>query len=52
LFKFTEVLERNIRPIQVQTLSVGKSGDAGDMVSATVSLGLVYQGSLDQQVAN
>lgn len=49
LFKFTEVLEKNLRPIQIRSLGI--NSDEGGSISATVSLGVIYQGAEKQQVA-
>jgi Tfp pilus assembly protein PilO len=51
LAKFCETLEQNVRPIQIRTLSLGSGSEKGEIVSATVSLGVIYQGTLPQQVA-
>ncbi len=49
LFTFTSVLERNVRPIQIRSLSIGRSGK-GETITASVSLGVIYQGSVKEQV--
>ncbi len=52
LFKFTQVLEGNLRPISIKSMSIGASGNNNQLISASVNLGILYQGTVNQQVAN
>lgn len=51
LAQFTNQFEKNLRPIRVKSISVSSSGTDGQQISVSISLGVIYQGKIDQQVA-
>lgn len=50
LFNFTEMLEKNLRPIKIKSMSIGRGNANGSSITASVSMGLMYQGTYQQQV--
>lgn len=48
---FTTKLENNVRPIKINSISVTSAGNAS-VISVAVNFGILYQGKVDQQVAD
>lgn len=51
LYNFTEMLENNIRPLKIKSMSISRGKGNGSIVNVSVGLGLLFQGAYNQQVA-
>ncbi len=52
LASFTSKLENNVRPIKIKSMAVTSGQGDASQIAVSVSFGILYQGKVDQQVAD